>query len=109
MLRVTSQKKHRQQLYFSRPELSAILSAYSARVAAGEWRDYALDHQHGMAMFSIFRHTHETPLFVIEKRQRHPKEKAQFLLRDRARVLCKSSAVSDIINHFAKLPRLVSG
>ena len=63
----------------------------------------------GSALFSIFRHTHETPLFVIEKKQRHPKEAAQFILRDRNRVLCKSNAVGDVIGHFNKLPRLVSG
>ena len=60
-------KKLRRQLYFSRTELSLILAAYSARVAAGEWRDYALDHMNGVALFSIFRHTHENPLFVIER------------------------------------------
>ena len=109
MSSISSPKKLRRQLYYSRGELGTILSAYSARVAAGEWRDYALDHQNGIAMFSIFRHTHETPLFVIEKRQRHPKEAAQFLLRDQARVLCKSGRLSDLINYFSKLPRLVSG
>ena len=109
MSSISSPKKLRRQLYFSRGELGAILSAYSARVATGEWRDYALDHQNGIAMFSIFRHTHETPLFVIEKHQRHPKEPAQFLLRDRARVLCKSGRLADLINYFSKLLRLVSG
>ena len=102
-------KKLRRQLYFSRTELSLILAAYSARVAAGEWRDYALDHLNGAALFSIFRHTHENPLFVIEKKQRHPKEKPQFLLRDTNRVLCRSNSVSDVIGHFNKLPRLTSG
>lgn len=107
--RVSVPKKLRRQLYFSRTELGQILAAYSARVAAGEWRDYALDHLNGAALFSIFRHTHETPLFVIEKKQRHPKEKAQFLLRDRNRVLCRSNSVADVIGHFNKLPRLISG
>jgi len=45
--RVSIPKKLRRQLYFSRPELSQILAAYSARVAAGEWRDYAIDHLAG--------------------------------------------------------------
>ena len=109
MSRVSVPKKLRRQLYFSRAELGQILAAYSARVAAGEWRDYALDHANGAALFSIFRHTHENPLFVIEKKQRHPKEKPQFLLRDRNRVLCRSHAVADVIGHFNKLPRLVTG
>ncbi|MEC7439037.1 MAG: DUF2794 domain-containing protein, partial [Pseudomonadota bacterium] len=47
MSRVSVPKKLRRQLYFSRTELSLILAAYSARVAAGEWRDYALDHLNG--------------------------------------------------------------
>ena len=109
MSSVSTPRKLRRQLYFSRTELSLILSAYSARVAAGEWRDYALDHLNGVALFSIFKHTHETPLFVIEKKQRHPKEKPQFLLRDRTRVLCRANNVSDVIGHFNKLTRLVSG
>ena len=109
MSRVSIPRKLRRQLYFSRPELSQILAAYSARVAAGEWRDYAIDHLNGVATFSIFRHTHETPLFVIEKKQRHPQEAPQFLLRDRSRVLCRSNNVGDVIGHFNKLPRLVSG
>ena len=109
MSRVSIPKKLRRQLYFSRPELSQILAAYSARVAAGEWRDYAIDHLAGSATFSIFRHTHENPLFVIEKKQRHPKEKAQFLLSERNRVLCRSNSLADVIGHFNKLPRLVSG
>lgn len=109
MSNVSSPRKLRRQLYFSRSELSLILSAYSARVAAGEWRDYALDHLNGVALFSIFKHTHETPLFTIEKKQRHPKEKPQFLLRDRTRVLCRANNVKDVIGHFSKLPRLVSG
>ena len=107
--RVSSPKKLRRQLYFSRTELSHILATYSARVASGDWRDYALDHMDGVALFSIFRHTHETPLFVIEKKQRHPKESPQFILRDRSRILCRSNNVSDVTGHFSKLPRLISG
>ena len=102
-------KKLRRQHYITTTELSLILAAYSARVAAGEWRDYALDHLNGAALYSIFRHTHENPLFVIEKKQRHPKEKPQVLLRDRNRVLCRSNAGSDVFGHFNKLPRLISG
>tara|TARA_B100000575_G_C22892457_1_gene519280 strand:+ start:52 stop:381 length:330 start_codon:yes stop_codon:yes gene_type:complete len=105
----SSPKKLKRQLYFSRAELSAILCAYSARVAAGEWRDYALDYQNGVAMFSIFRHTHETPLFVIEKWQKHPKQTAQFVLRGRNRIQFKSGQLGDLLSHFSKVPRLVSG
>lgn len=52
---------------FSRRELSQILSVYGQQVSRGEWRDYAIDCLHDRAMFSIFRHSHETPLYVVMK------------------------------------------
>ena len=33
----------------------------------GEWRDYAIDQRDGAAPFSIFRRTHESPLYTIVK------------------------------------------
>ena len=52
---------------FDRRELQQILQLYGRMVAAGEWRDYAIDFRPGMAIFSIFRHTAEQPLFAIAK------------------------------------------
>jgi len=37
-------------------------------VAAGHWRDYAIDGLHDAAVFSVFRRTSESPLYRIEKR-----------------------------------------
>jgi hypothetical protein len=106
---ITNPRKLRKLLFFNRAELGQILATYSSRVACGEWRDYAIDHLPGAAAFSIFRHTHETPLYVIEKQQRHPKESARFILRDRQKTLMKASSIADIICYFNRLPRLVSG
>ena len=52
---------------FNRQELNQILNVYGRKVADGEWRDYAIDFRPGMAIFSIFRHTAEQPLFAIAK------------------------------------------
>jgi hypothetical protein len=52
---------------FSRRELVAILDVYGRQVAAGEWRDYAIDHGRETATFSIFRRASEVPLYRIEK------------------------------------------
>lgn len=52
---------------FSRSELNAILNVYGRKVAAGEWRDYAIDHLKDRAVFSIFRRTSEAPLYRVEK------------------------------------------
>jgi hypothetical protein len=56
------------QTVFDRPELNCILNLYGRMVAAGEWRDYALDFLEEVAVFSIFRRASEIPLFRIEKR-----------------------------------------
>ncbi|HXS05958.1 MAG TPA: DUF2794 domain-containing protein [Rhizomicrobium sp.] len=53
---------------FDRGELNRILTVYGRMVAAGEWRDYALDFLEEVAVFSIFRRTSEIPLFRVEKR-----------------------------------------
>lgn len=52
---------------FNRQELSAILALYGRKVAAGEWRDYALDLGADKAVFSVFRRSSEFPLYRIEK------------------------------------------
>lgn len=56
-----------QQVCFDRIELMAILNVYGRMVAAGEWRDYAIDTLKDRAVFSIFRRTSEMPLYRIEK------------------------------------------
>ncbi|MCB2112986.1 MAG: DUF2794 domain-containing protein [Parvularculaceae bacterium] len=53
---------------FTREELSRILGLYGQFVAAGVWRDYAIDHLRDAAIFSIFRRSAETPLYRVEKR-----------------------------------------
>jgi hypothetical protein len=58
------------QVTFSRRELDRILNLYGRKVAAGEWRDYAIDFLKDRAVFSIFRRTSEVPLFRIEKNPR---------------------------------------
>ena len=52
---------------FHRLELDLILRLYGRMVAAGEWRDYAIDHLKDRALFSVFRRTSEIPLFQIIK------------------------------------------
>ena len=55
---------------FDRRELAQILALYGRKVAAGEWRDYAIDFGKDRAVFSVFRRTSEVPLYRIEKQPR---------------------------------------
>lgn len=55
-------------VFWSRRELDQILSVYGRMVAAGEWRDYAIDGLSDRALFSIYRRASEAPLYQVEKR-----------------------------------------
>src|SRR5512134_2706340 len=52
---------------FERRELDRILNLYGRKVAAGEWRDYAIEFLKDRAVFSVFRRASEVPLYRIEK------------------------------------------
>ena len=67
-------------LHFTRSELHQLLSLYSRRVARGEWRDYAIDQDGGLAAFSVFRHSHERPLYTITKRWSAPGQSVEYLV-----------------------------
>lgn len=55
------------QVGFDRDELTRILDLYGRMVAAGNWRDYAIDLGGDMAVFSAFRRTSERPEYRIVK------------------------------------------
>jgi len=55
-------------VFFERRELDLLLRLYGRMVAAGEWRDYAIDGLKETAVFSVFRRTADQPLYRIEKR-----------------------------------------
>ena len=56
-----------QSVTFNRLELNRMLNLYGRMVAAGEWRDYAIDFLKDRSVFSIFRRASEVPLYRIEK------------------------------------------
>ena len=58
------------QVTFERRELDRILRLYGRMVAAGEWRDYAIDFLKDRAVFSVFRRSCEVPIYRIEKNPR---------------------------------------
>lgn len=56
------------QVGFERQELARILDLYGRMVAAGEWRDYAMEFEKDCATFAAFRRTAEIPQMRLEKR-----------------------------------------
>jgi hypothetical protein len=55
-------------VFFERRELDQLMRLYGRMVAAGEWRDYGIAGLSDHAVFSIFRHAAEAPLYRVEKR-----------------------------------------
>lgn len=56
------------QVGFERAELTRILDLYGRMVAAGHWRDYAIQLGRDAAIFVAFRRTAERPEIRVEKR-----------------------------------------
>lgn len=56
------------QVGFERVELQRILDLYGRMVAAGQWRDYAMDFDANAATFAAFRRAAERPQARLEKR-----------------------------------------
>ncbi len=100
--------KKQKTAYFARLELTQILNVYSTRVAAGEWRDYALDHREGSAIFSIYKSSHEMPLYTIEKKRLKGKDRWLYIVSDRRKLLRQSARLNDVLEYLNNLPRLVN-
>jgi hypothetical protein len=71
----------RRNIFFERLELDRLLRFYGRMVAAGEWRDYALDALPDRALFSVYRRASEAPLFQIEKRPDDSRRHGAFSVR----------------------------
>jgi len=65
---------------FDRRELNTILNLYGRKVAAGEWRDYAIDFLKDRALFSIYKRSSERPLYVIEKNPKLRSKQGQYMV-----------------------------
>ncbi len=63
---------------FHRTELTPILSLYGRMVAAGEWRDYGISSLRDVAIFSVFRHSAENPIYRIEKNPKLTRKQGQY-------------------------------
>lgn len=81
---------------FDRAELGQLLGLYGRKVAAGVWRDYALDFTPDMAVFSIFRSSFERPLYAVVKRQPAPKRGA-YQLFEGARPIAQAPDLATLL------------
>ena len=57
----------RRPTFFSRHELAQILSVYSRKVIAGEWRDYAIEIDEDGTAFAIYARAADNAAYRISK------------------------------------------
>ncbi|MFD2207843.1 DUF2794 domain-containing protein [Kiloniella antarctica] len=100
-------KKPSLHVTFNRSELGLLLSVYSEKVAKGEWRDYAIDLLGDCAVFSIFRHAHENPLFAVVKSTGHKNKYEEFTVFKGPKKLQKSRNLNEVLELFKDM--LASG
>jgi Protein of unknown function (DUF2794) len=67
-----------QHVTFDRRELDRLFGLYGRKVAAGEWRDYAIDFLKDRAVFSVFRRSSEVPIYRIEKSPRQARRQGAY-------------------------------
>jgi hypothetical protein len=93
---------------FSRQELTEILQVYGRKVAAGEWRDYAIDHRKDEAVFSVFRRTTEMPLYRVVKQPRLARRQGAYsLVTTTGLILKRGNVLANVLRVLEKPVRLV--
>ena len=87
----------------------AILAVYGRKVAAGEWRDYAIDLGRDKAVFSVFRRASEVPLFRIEKAPKLARKQGAYsVLAPAGLILKRCPDLARVLSVLESRPRLVT-
>jgi len=95
------------QVAFNRHELNTILSVYGHHVAAGNWRDYAINFGRETAVFSIFKRTSECPLYRVEKNPKLAHKQGAYCVTDHSgRILKRGRDLAQVLKILALKPRL---
>ena len=90
-------------IYFSKYELTFILNLYSKQVSLGSWRDYAIDSKNDIAVFSIYRHTHDQPMYqVVKTSKKGYRKNPDFFIKDSNKIIYKSKVIEQILSKFEK-------
>ena len=66
-------KFHNSKLFFSKIELSKILSCYSLGVSKGSWKDYAIFFGKQESTFYMFKHSLASPDCILTKKRKTKK------------------------------------
>lgn len=99
-----------QQTWFHRLELNEILNIYGRLVAAGIWRDYAIDAGPDMAQFSIYNRASERPAFIVIKEPALAHKQGAFrIMGQQGQILKRGKNLKQVLKVFeTKLIKVVA-
>ena len=98
------------QVTFDRRELDRILGLYGRMVAAGEWRDYAIDFLKDRAVFSIFRRASEVPIYrIVKDPQLARRQGAYSVVSATGHILRRGQELDRVLGALDRSLRLVAG
>ena len=96
-----------EQIAFDRKELNVILGIYGAKVAEGEWRDYAMEFGRDKAIFSVFRRASEVPLYRIVKDPALARKQGLYsVIAQGGLILKRGHDLAQVLRVLVKPPRL---
>jgi hypothetical protein len=100
--RLSDYRRKAKAVFFSRTELNQLLSLYSRQVMRGEWRDYAIDQRESAALFSVFRHTQERPLYTVAKFAPGTSRHGDFAVLSGPRRVASGPSIAEVIRTLQK-------
>lgn len=100
-------RKSAPSVYFTRSELNQLLSIYSRRVIAGEWKDYAIDQGRGMSAFSIYRNSNTQPAFTIYKYAKGSHRRGDYVVGCGGNIINRAHTLDDALSVLERQLRLV--
>jgi len=100
---IDNKKNEKKFIFFSKIELSSILNLYSKQVSKGYWKDYALDSIIDNAIFSIYKHSLDKPMYqIIKNSKKGFRNNPSFMIKKSEQVISKSKSLFTILSNFEK-------
>ena len=90
-------KIHNSKLYFSKYELTKILTCYSKGVSKGSWKDYAISFGKQETSFYMFKHSLASPDCILTKISKNKKNSIIYNLKIQNSLKKKYNRIDDIL------------
>lgn len=90
-------------VHFDRQELNLILNIYGRMVAAGHWKDYAVDAGPDCAVFSVYRRASESPEFrIIKDPSLAQKQGSYAIMSTQGQILKRGKSLANALKVFER-------